>query len=81
MASDPKQPAFPHPSGAQGCEGMTLRDWFAGQAMAAMLTGVVGKLGTHIGAYVNGDCNAVIVDRAYTIADAMLAEKDRRDDN
>jgi hypothetical protein len=55
-------------------QGMSLRDWFAGQAMAAMLTGVVGKIGaaSDVHAYATGPCNAVIVDRAYTIADAML---------
>ena len=53
--------------------GMFLRDWFAGQAMASMLTGVV----TDNGAYAHGDCNAVIVQRAYVIADAMLAERER----
>jgi hypothetical protein len=57
--------------------GMTLRDWFAGQAMAAMLTGVVGKIGagSDVHAYATGPCNAVIVDRAYVIADAMLAAR------
>ncbi len=28
-------PAFPHPSGAQGCDGLTKRDWFAGLALQA----------------------------------------------
>lgn len=32
-------PAFPFPPNEnwQGCSGMTLRDWFAGQALAGML--------------------------------------------
>ena len=51
---------------------MTLRDWFAGQALAGMLTGTTGKIGGTVTAYAFGDCNAVIVDRAYAIADAML---------
>jgi 1,6-anhydro-N-acetylmuramate kinase len=53
---------------------LRLRDWFAGQAMAAMLTGVVGKIGAaqDVHAYATGPCNAVIVDRAYVLADAML---------
>lgn len=73
--SDPKNPpAFPMGDPVNGgYDGMTLRDWFAGQAMASMLTGVV----TDSGAYARGDCNAVIVQRAYVIADAMLAERER----
>lgn len=77
MTDEPENPpAFPvvGPLGVSDY-GMTLRDWFAGQAMGAMLNGVVGEIGGRIGAYSRGDCNAVIVDRAYTIAAAMLAER------
>ena len=31
-------PAFPNSNDTCGCYGMSLRDWFAGQAMAAMVT-------------------------------------------
>jgi hypothetical protein len=73
-------PAFPGLiPGAMGTvirsqEGMSLRDWFAGQAMAAMLTGVVGRIGAakDVYAYAAGPCNSVIVARAYALADAML---------
>lgn len=30
-------PAFPHPSGAQGCDGLTKREWFAGMALQGLL--------------------------------------------
>jgi hypothetical protein len=70
-------PAFPSGDfeAFEPSRGMTLRDWFAGQAMASMLTGAVGIVGGSLGAYAHGACNAVIVDRAYVIADAMLAER------
>jgi hypothetical protein len=67
--AEPVIGGYPVPIG-----GMSLRDWFAGQAMAAMLTGVVGRIGAakDVYAYAAGPCNSVIVARAYAIADAML---------
>jgi hypothetical protein len=46
--------------------GMTLRDWFAGQALSG-----VGK---HL-----PDHHPWLANHCYDLADAMLAEKDRRD--
>lgn len=43
--------------------GMTLRDWFAGQALASM---------TVAPDYSKGPCNQAMAERAYVIADAML---------
>ncbi len=67
--------AFPlpdtvYPSGQvqTGCCGMTLRDWFAGHAMAVM---------TAAPDYSKGPCNAAIAERAYIIADAMIAEREK----
>lgn len=56
---------------------MTILDYFAGLAMQGMLTGTLGKFddGT-LSAYKAGSCNHVIADRAYTIAEAMLAKKE-----
>ena len=57
-------PAFPvrHENGFTN-EGMTLRDWFAGQALSGLISaGVPTK---HIG------------NEAYEIADAMLAARSR----
>ena len=34
---DPEQPAFPRSYVADGHNGMTLRDWFAGQALVGMM--------------------------------------------
>jgi hypothetical protein len=69
-APPPPQRAFPShpgtdPSGPGG--GMTLRDYFAGQALAGILC--------------DPDCHASIaklVDSAYRYADAMLAARDKQ---
>jgi len=55
------------------------RDELAGKAMQGMLVGVVGKIGAaaDVSAYAGGACNAVIADRAFAIADAMLKESDK----
>lgn len=55
--------------------GMSLRDWFAGQAIAGLVVGCAGMLGNEFAAYAKGDCNAVLANRAYTLADAMLAAR------
>lgn len=57
--------------------GMSLRDHFAGLAMQGMLFGCVGMIGTgdEVSAYARGHCNSAVVNRAYAIADAMLAAR------
>jgi hypothetical protein len=57
-------PAFPHAFG-QLHTGMTLRDWFAGQALSSIAdsNAVAGAEATAI--------------NAYRIADAMLKERDK----
>ncbi len=57
-------PAFPADSfTAQHCPGMSLRDWFAGQALAGIL------------ARCNGPDFANVEHLAYEIADAMLRQR------
>ena len=52
----------------QGACGMSLRDWFAGQALAGLLAGQYRESGHH---------NLLGVPReAYSIADAMLAARE-----
>jgi hypothetical protein len=51
-----------------GC-GMSMRDWFAGQALAGLLGGPQGGGAPNI---------ERIVMSAYAIADAMLAERERK---
>lgn len=75
-------PAFPRPPftpmqghdqfaqagfAATGHAGMSLRDWFAGQALAVM---------TAAPDYSKGPCDHAIADRAYVIADAMLKARE-----
>jgi hypothetical protein len=45
-------------------EGMSLRDWFAGMALSSMTVSLD---------YNKGPCNQAMAERAYVIADAMLA--------
>lgn len=60
------QPAFPRSYSADGHNGMTLRDYFAGQALAGMAAQ----------AYVHSeDGIADCAEDAYALADAMLAER------
>lgn len=68
--------AFPVAAGPgqQFTQGMSLRDWFAGQAMAA-ITGSSKSGGWNIGN--QGADNATIANAAYVIADAMLAEREK----
>lgn len=58
-------PVFPHPTGGfnAGNGGMSLRDWFAGQAMANQYT--------H-----DGGQPDKVARWAYQVADAMLAARD-----
>ena len=64
--TDDGGPAFPVPNDANvnGQAGMTLRDWFAGQALSGLCVDEYSSVKT--GAR-----------RAYELADAMLAERER----
>jgi len=59
-------PAFPANAGSLRYKGMSLRDWFAGQALAGMLAASVHE---------SADWQ-VFAEGAYAAADAMLAERD-----
>lgn len=66
--SKPENPfAFPSPEDDRASDGsgMTLRDWFAGQALTGLLAGVIEHYPAQASA------------AAYEIADAMLAERNR----
>jgi len=54
--------------------GMTLRDWFAGQAIPALIIQVHANGGCADG--IEGPVSSV----AYIVADAMLARREKSDD-
>lgn len=72
-------PAFPGIHGSvdsfgtlkQRCDGMSLRDWFAGHALAGILAGGFADTIPHDD--VNGGGDAAFF--AYQYADAMIARK------
>lgn len=68
-------PAFPcndHPSLGYGeTTGMTLRDWFAGQALGGLTVGWNDMPGSY------AECTGGVASAAYGIADAMLAERNK----
>ena len=63
-------PAFPVPNDANvnGQQGMTLRDYFAGQALAGMWTQPAAA---------NGWSDGQIAEWAYASADAMIEERNK----
>ncbi len=74
--------AFPSPDvrDAHGCgimertHGMTLRDWFAGQALAGTM------VGSFSAGYLSEESAAGIAREAYLVADAMLAQREKGGD-
>lgn len=72
--NDTGGPAFPHPSGASGWEGMTLLDYFAGQALPSAINSII--VAAEKGIEVSNPDPAIM---AYQIADQMIAEKRRRE--
>lgn len=55
--------------------GMSLRDWFASQIAAGLVVGCAGMLDGEFGAYAKGPHNGAIANRAYALADKLLAER------
>lgn len=86
MSKDNGGPAFPCPSVSQDqstgattiwqCDGgMTLRDYFAAKALQAIITRRgPGFMGWHPSGW---DSTSAIASAAYSMADAMLAERSK----
>lgn len=66
--------AFPGEDHPDRTTGMSLRDWFAGQALVGLVSGITSFREDIPGIIVNRptDCSEL----AYTYADAMLAARD-----
>ncbi len=83
-------PAFPRPAGWNGLsnheehssnepqDGMTLRDYFAAAALQGFLGGPGMEVVTQAAKEEGFDEQTFIVRTAYQMADAMLAERDKR---
>ena len=77
-------PAYPLDGGcvANGNTGMSLRDWFAGQAMQAMITNdAMAKRQTDHASKCGEKPQTATAMAAYILADAMLAERNRKSDD
>jgi len=73
MKEKPKNPpAFPTLIGDRPHAGMTLRDYYAGQAMQGLMT--MEDKGTHKSME---DCYARIAELSYGMADAMLNQRQK----
>lgn len=76
MSKNNGGPAFPIPGAvngiAPGFGGMTLRDYFAAKAMAALISGAMAN-----GIAFETDSPPVFAYIAYAIADAMLEEREK----
>jgi hypothetical protein len=83
MAKDTGGAAFPREDYqsdyAPGQRGMTLRDYFAAKAMAALITGMASNEGfrQHVmSGYADLLLTEAVADLAYKHADAMVNERD-----
>lgn len=68
---DNDMPAFPRTYTADGHNGMTLRDYFAGQALSA----IVSERREGDGGSQSSNTVSYIARQAYALADAMLAAR------
>lgn len=88
MSDEDGGPAFPVPQPTRDTEekenywdtrGMTLRDWFAGQAFAAMVAGEGALMvADRDERYDETNWAEVVASNAYNFADAMLAARTKK---
>ena len=80
MSGSPENPpAFPPNAGWRdddaACRGMTLRDWFAGQALSGFLGTEACIEGTNYLRRAGENPEQCVAETAYRIADALLAAR------
>ncbi len=78
---DPAFPVFPETGNghAAAFRGMSLRDYFAGQALTAMVAGDGARMvAARDERYDETNWREIVASNAYDFADAMLAERERR---
>jgi hypothetical protein len=71
-------PAFPFPmmNTISSSSGMSLRDWFAGQALAGLCARISDELANEIGDGILAGRHGYAIP-AYALADAMLAVREK----
>lgn len=76
MKIEPSKYAFPRAPGAPDT-GMSLRDWFAGQALAGFAAGLSSAPEGQAPRAMDRVVFSDLVKDAFTVADAMLAERSK----
>ena len=76
MSEIENPPAFPRSYAADGHNGMSLRDWFAGQALAGLCSTLTNEERWEIVQGIRGGKS--MSKAAFMYADAMLADVGRR---
>lgn len=74
--SEANPPAFPRNYDADGHNGLSLRDWFASGIASALCT-ATDNTGMWTGLIDDDSGYAMVAQRAYRMADALLAERQK----
>ena len=79
MSKPENPPAFPETREhlSESKPGMTLRDWFAGQALAGTMANRDGRAWETAAKRLGVEPDAALARGMYVMADAMLAERER----
>ena len=78
MSKDNSGPAFPHhftQDSVGDCAGMSLRDWFAGQALAGLMANSAELRNITTPMQTQREADLSIAQAIYELADAALAER------
>lgn len=81
MSAPHNPPAFPNDPRVQlgdDYQGMTIRDWFAGQVLPAIISATSAGQHHPTGLHKDKSIDEAMAFDAYSLADAMLAERERK---